>query len=314
MRILVTGCLGFIGSHFVKNTLKKYPNVFVVGFARNSDQWALSRLAEVNGNSRFQLVYGDFTEDISEVLEGVDIVFHFGAKSFVDHSVRNPESFIRNNIFGTFNLLEQVRKSKVKKYIQVSTDEVYGEATEIPFTPQSPLCPTNPYSASKASADLLVMSYGKTYGIDYLITRCENNYGSYQHPQKVLPVYIKCALEGIPLPVYSPGTQSRMWLNVEDHCDAIWLLVESKLGGVIHIGGCQEIQNLALARLVLKSLGKPNDLIEMIDTKTIRPYHDSRYEIDTSALKALGWTPKWKLIEGIEDTIRWFTANRWWLK
>jgi len=316
MKILVTGALGFIGSHFVKYVLNTDSDAKVIGFDIDSDQWSLSRLAEVNGNKRFRMVFGDFCEDISELLEGVDIVFHFGAKTFVDHSVRSPESFIRNNVYGTFNILETIRKWKCKPFlVYISTDEVYGQTeSDIPFTEKDLMNPTNPYSATKACGELLVKSYEKSFGVQYLITRCENNYGEYQHPQKVLPVYIKYALVGKPLPVYSPGLHKRKWLYVQDHCDAIWALVSNGIKNqVVNISGGCELQNIELAKYVLDYFGMDKTLIEMVDTRSIRPFHDLRYHIESSTLEALKWMPKTSLEAGMRKTIDWFKQNQWWL-
>jgi dTDP-glucose 4,6-dehydratase len=315
MKILVTGALGFIGSAFVKYSLEKMNDIRVVGFDKNEDQRAVSRLAEVNGSRKFQMIYGDFCEDISELMEDVEVVFHFGAKTFVDHSVKSPESFVRNNIYGTFNILEEVRKARKRPLlVYISTDEVYGQTEgEAPFTEKSVLNPTNPYSASKASAEMMVMAYGKSYNIEYIITRCENNYGAYQNPQKVLPTYVKYGLLNKPLPVYSPGTHKRKWLYVDDHCRALWELVESGFRGIANIAGGHELQNIELARLVLTELGKKPDMIEMTDTGRIRPFHDKRYHIRSIILDCLGWQPTTNIQEGMHKTIGWFVDNQWWL-
>ena len=317
MKIVVTGCLGFIGSHFVQYTLNKYPDIEIIGFDRNTDTRQHERIASVKGQENFRLVLGDLTGDISEAFHGAEMIFNFGAKSFVDHSIYSPKSFIDSNIFGVFNILEFIRHEKDNVLlIQVGTDEVYGPLVgDEPFTEETKLNPTNPYSATKACGDLLCETYRLTYGLDILVTRCENNFGEYQHPQKALPVFIKCALEGKNIPMYSPGTQKRKWLYVKDHCDAIWTLVNTGAKGVHNIAGGVELENLELAYKVLRFLEVPyyHDKIEMIDTSTIRPFHDKRYHIKAEVLEGLKWKPLHNLDEALDQTIRWYKKNRRWL-
>ena len=322
VKIVVTGCLGFIGSHFVKYTLENYPNMFVVGFDRYTNEQSVERLEKEglwkeSTKNRFRMVYGDLTGDVKEMLADTDIVFNFGAKTHVDHSKYSPESFIQSNVLGPFNLLEAVRSHNQNTlFVEISTDEVYGQAEgEVPFSEYAMLKPTNIYSATKCAGDLIALAYGKTYGIEVLVTRCENNYGEFQHPQKVLPVYIRHALEGKQLPVYAPGTQKRKWLYVGDHCDAIWTLVEAGARGVCNIAGGEELENLELASKVMRFLETPHakDRVEMIDTATIRPFHDKRYNIKATVLEALHWKPKMDLNDGLCQTIKWYKKNRRWL-
>ncbi len=321
MRILVTGCLGFIGSHFIKYTLENYPNIAIRGFARNSSQRNMERL--ISCSDKIELIYGDLSEDISGLLEGVDIVVNFAAKTFVDHSIKDPAPFVQSNILGTYNLLEQARKYRPALFVQVSTDEVYGSIVEGAYKEDDRMNPTNPYSSTKAAADMMVVSYGNTYNLPYIITRTENNYGHFQHPQKVFPAFVKKALAGEKLPVYGDGKHRRMWLRVEDHCSAIWYLIDKhfapNLGqlptyGIYHVAGEQELENLDLARMILRFLDRPEDQIEFIDDFNIRPGHDRRYALDVSKLKALGWNPVWTLEEGIRDAVEWYEDNLWWLK
>ena len=314
MKILVTGCLGFIGSHFVKYTLKHFPGVKVTGFSRFSSSKHLLRIDDIAHDGRFNLCFGDLAGDISGLLEGVDVVVNFAAKTFVDHSIKDPEPFIHSNILGTYNLLEQCRRYPPKLYVQISTDEVYGSIEVGAHNELSPLNPTNPYSSSKAAADMLVMSYGSTYGLPYIITRTENNYGPFQHPQKVMPAFVKKALNGEPLPIYGDGKHKRMWLRVEDHCSAVWHLINKDLRGIYHIAGEQELDNTALARKILIVLGKPESLLTFIDDSKIRPGHDRRYALDVSKLRATGWTPQWSLNEGLADAILWYKENQRWLE
>lgn len=327
MKVLVTGCCGFIGSHFVKHTLENYPDVEVVGFSRLSDVSAMDRLGSgiCVDNKKFNLVYGDLSGEISGLLEDIDVVINFAAKTFVDHSIKDPKPFVNSNIIGTYNLLEQARKYRPKLFFQISTDEVYGAILEGSYKEDSRLNPTNPYAATKAAADSLVQSYGNTYDIPYIITRTENNYGSYQNHQKVFPKFVKMALEGKPLPVYGDGKHQRMWLRVEDHCSAIWHLIRTfdgahgvwekdqlnpvHEGGIFHVAGEHELQNIELAKRILKILGKPEDQIEFIDDFNIRPGHDRRYALDVSKLKRTGWKAKYGLDEGIEEVVNWYKEN-----
>jgi len=317
MKVVVTGCLGFIGSHFVKYTLENYPDAFVVGYDRDTNQQSIARVEDILDNKRFRLIYGDLTGDISEVLDGAEVIFNFGAKTFVDHSNYSPESFIHSNVLGVFNILEAIRRRQRNiLLVQISTDEVYGQTEgSIPFSELSMMNPTNPYSATKCCGDLLCMAYEKTFGVEVLITRCENNYGEYQHPQKALPVWIRHALDGERLPIYSPGTQKRKWLYVGDHCDAIWTLVEGGARGVCNIAGGEEIENIELARKIMRILDEPYSeaRLEMIDASVIRPFHDKRYHIRAEVLEAVGWKPAVKFNDGLDRTIKWYKKNRKWL-
>jgi dTDP-glucose 4,6-dehydratase len=292
----------------------------VIGLARHSDQKNLARLQPIMDGEEgeyfpnFKMIYGDLNDgNLTEALEGVDIVFNFAAKTFVDHSVRDPKPFIESNIIGTYNLLEAVRKNPVSLFVQISTDEVYGACQGEAHKEDSPLNPTNPYSSTKAAADVMCQGYSETFGIPMLITRTENNYGPYQHPQKVIPVFVKKALADQKLPMYGDGKQRRMWLRVEDHCDAIWHLVSRGETGIYHIAGGDEMENIELAKLILDTLGKPHSLIEHIDDSKIRPNHDSAYALNTDKLRATGWSPKFDSRGGIVDTVSWFAQNKWWL-
>lgn len=314
MKLLVTGVLGFIGSHFAKYILRNSGKVFVVGTARNSDQKALQRIVEIRDSKRFQLIYADLAGDISGLVEGIDVVINFAAKTFVDHSIKDPAPFIRSNIVGTYNLLEQARKYKPKLFFQIGTDEVYGGILSGFYKEDAPLNPGNPYSSTKAAQDMMVLAYHNTYGLPIIITRTENNYGSFQHPQKVLPVFVKKALRNDPLPVYGDGKHKRMWLRVEDHCAAIWHLIQKGIvEEIYHVAGKQELENVELARIVLRTLDKSEDLIEFIPDHDIRPGHDRRYALDTTKIQKTGWSPKYTLEEGLKEVISWYANHPEWL-
>jgi len=321
MKVLVTGATGFIGSHFIKYMLTEFAGVHsVVGLDSNCDTLAEERVKEVE-DEKFSLIYKDlFRDDISEILEKVDVVVHFAAKTFVDHSVRYPRSHFNNTVAGTFNLLECARKSLNKDllFVLVSTDEVFGEQQNCPEDGR--LMPTNPYSACKAAAEMLAMGYQKTYGLNLVITRCENNYGSYQHPQKVIPVYIRSALENMPLPVYNDGKNKRRWIYVQDHCDALCSIIDNYtyLGETqfYNITGGLEICNLDLAKLILRTFDRPEDDITFIDTSTIRPYHDKEYSMVSTnkGLEDIWYIPQTaNRLDDLEKTIKWYDQNRRWL-
>lgn len=321
MKILVTGCQGFIGSTFVKWTLSEHKDVSIRGFSRLSNQRNLGRLDVCNGHPKLEMIFGDLAGDISGLLEDVDVVVNFAAKTFVDHSIKDPMPFIHSNILGTYNLLEQARLYKPALFIQVSTDEVYGAILDGAYKEDARLNPTNPYAASKAAADMLVVSYGNTYHMPYIITRTENNYGRMQHPQKVFPKFVAKAMRGDKLPVYGDGKHRRMWLRVEDHCTAIWHLIEKFFApdagqlppqGIYHIAGEEELENLELAKRILAVLGKSEDMIEFIEDFNIRPGHDRRYALDVSKLKALGWKPQYTIEDGIKEVVEWYRDNPEW--
>lgn len=317
-KILVTGVLGFIGSYFAKYIIANYPEYTVVGINRNSDQRNLRRLDGILNHPKFRLVFCDTSkDDVTELFEDVDYAVNFAAKTFVDHSIRDPEPFIQSNIVGTFRLLEAARKAKqLKKFVQVSTDEVYGQILEGAYKEDAPLNPRNPYASTKAAADLLCLAYFNSYKLPIIITRTENNYGPYQHPQKAIPTFIKKALDCEPLPIYGDGKHRRMWLHVEDHCTAILVLLErGAVGNIYHVAGEQELENLELAKMILAYLGwtKTDSMIKFVPDTNIRPGHDRRYALNSDKIRALGWVPKFPLELGIYSTIQWYANNQWWL-
>ena len=314
-KILVTGVLGFIGSHFVRYVLQNYDDVSIVGINRFSNQKNLKRLENAWTDKRFSMYYADFARDpITDAFQDVDYVVHFGGKTFVDYSITDPAPFIESNVVGTFRMLEEARRSRtLKKYVQISTDEVYGAILSGKYTEDSRPNPTNPYAASKMGADALTLAYHHTYGLNTIITRTENNYGEYQGREKVFPTFIRKALNNEPLPVYGDGKHRRMWLYVEDHCSAIMHLIEhGKSGEVYHVAGEQELENIELAKTILMFVGKPENMFALVPDFNIRPGHDRRYALDCEKIKATGWEAKWSLEKGFKKTVEWYVENKWW--
>ncbi|MFC5700850.1 dTDP-glucose 4,6-dehydratase [Cohnella faecalis] len=316
MRLLVTGGAGFIGSNFISYMLTKYPTYEIVNLDALTYAGNLDNLKAVESNSRYRFIRGDIgdrrvVEDI--FASGVDTVVHFAAESHVDRSIKEPDLFVRTNVLGTQTLLEAARKYKAAKFIHVSTDEVYGTLGETGlFSESTPLAPNSPYSASKAGSDLMVRAYYETYGLPINMTRCSNNYGPYQFPEKLIPLMIANALNDMPLPVYGDGLNIRDWLYVEDHCNAIDLVIHQGVNGeVYNIGGSNERTNIQIVRTILNQLGKPESLISYVRD---RPGHDRRYGIDATKIRSeLGWTPKHNFESGIKETINWYLGNReWW--
>jgi len=316
MNILVTGGAGFIGANFVRMLLDegtdRVVNLDLLTYAGN-----LENLAGYDRNPAYRFVRGDIRDhDLLTSLfaeESIDAVVNFAAESHVDRSIDGPREFLDTNIMGTQCLLEAARGAGVERFLQVSTDEVYGSlGAEGLFTEQSPIQPNSPYAASKAAADLICRSYSHTYEFPVLITRCSNNYGPYQFPEKLIPLMIANALEGRSLPVYGDGKNVRDWLYVGDHCAAIAAVLRQGVPGeVYNIGGCNEMENIAIVKLLLELLGKDESLITYV---TDRPGHDLRYAIDASKIeRELGWTPAHRFDDGIRATVDWYLENRnWW--
>ena len=320
MTILVTGGAGFIGGNFVYYQLKNHPEDRVVCLDKLTYAGNLSTLQEAMKCEQFRFVRGDIADREAVYAlfeqEKPDVVVNFAAESHVDRSVTNPEIFLTTNILGTSVLMDACRRYGVGRYHQVSTDEVYGDLPldrpDLFFTEETPLHTSSPYSASKASADLLVMAYHRTYGLPATISRCSNNYGPYHFPEKLIPLMITRALADEPLPVYGEGLNVRDWLYVEDHCSAIDLIIRrGRVGEVYNIGGHNERTNMQVVKTILKALGKPESLIRHV---TDRPGHDRRYAIDPSKIhRELGWLPETPFDEGIAKTVRWYLDNRqWW--
>ena len=319
-KILVTGGAGFIGGNFVHYMVNKYPEYMIVNLDALTYAGNLETLKPVEDKPNYKFVKGDIAdrEFIFDLFrkEKFDIVVNFAAESHVDRSVEDPGIFVKTNIVGTQVLLDASKEFGVERYHQVSTDEVYGDLPldrkDLFFTESTPLNPSSPYSASKASADLLVNAYYRTFGLPTTISRCSNNYGPYHFPEKLIPLIISRALVDKSIPVYGKGDNIRDWLYVEDHCVAIDLIIhKGKVGEVYNIGGHNEKTNLEVVKTILKELGKSEDLIKFVND---RPGHDKRYAIDPIKIKnELGWQPTTKFDEGIKLTIKWYLENKkWW--
>lgn len=320
MKIIVTGGAGFIGGNFVHYMLKEHPEYQIICLDKLTYAGNMETLEPVMDNPNFIFVKADIADrDAVYALfekEKPDVVVNFAAESHVDRSITDPGIFLQTNIIGTGVLLDACRIYGIKRYHQVSTDEVYGDLPldrpDLFFTEETPLHTSSPYSASKASADLLVMAYHRTYGLPTTISRCSNNYGPYHFPEKLIPLMIANALNDKPLPVYGKGENVRDWLYVEDHCRAIDMIIhKGRVGEVYNIGGHNERTNLQVVKTVLKELGKSEDLITYV---TDRPGHDRRYAIDPAKIHAeLGWEPLTLFDEGIKKTVKWYLENReWW--
>jgi dTDP-glucose 4,6-dehydratase len=317
MKVLVTGGAGFIGSNFVLMLRRQRPDVTVVDVDLLTYAGNLENLAALEGDAGHVFVRADVADRAA--MEAVfaehrpEGVVHFAAESHVDRSILDATPFVRNNVSGTQVLLDLSRAHGVRRYLQVSTDEVYGTLGATGrFSEETPLAPNSPYAASKAAADLLVRAAVHTHGLPAVVTRCSNNYGPYQFPEKLIPLMIVNALEGRPLPVYGDGQQVRDWLHVEDHCSAVWTVFErGRPGAVYNVGGNNEQANLDVVRLILRELGKGEDLIRYVQD---RPGHDRRYAIDARLIRdELGWEPRRRFEEALPDTVRWYLQHRdWW--
>jgi len=317
MNVLVTGGCGFIGSNLVKYLRKHRPNWRVVNLDKLTYAGNLKNLTDLEDDPSHHFSRVDITdrEAVQRLVRAhsIDAIFHLAAESHVDRSILGAEVFIRTNVLGTQVLLEVCQQTGVKRFVMVSTDEVYGSLGPTGrFTESSPLAPSSPYSASKASADLLALAYHRTFGVDVVVTRCSNNYGAYQFPEKLIPLMIVNALHDKPLPVYGDGANVRDWLHVGDHCQALVLALEKgRAGEVYNIGGGAELRNIEIVKRILALLKKSEGLIRFVKD---RPGHDRRYAIDPSRTKAeLGWSPAHTFEQGLEQTVRWYVDNRpWW--
>ena len=316
MNILVTGGAGFIGSCFIRHILNKYKDYKVINIDALTYAGNIENLNDVKDNPNYKFVHGNICDKelVRELMKEVDCVVNFAAESHVDRSITGPEIFIETNVKGTLNLLQAAKEAKIERYLQVSTDEVYGSLGKTGyFYETTPLAPNSPYSASKASADLLVRAYYETYKMPVLNTRCSNNYGPYQYPEKLIPFFISKLLKGEKVPVYGDGLNVRDWLYVYDHCSAIdTVLHNGKIGEIYNIGGHNEKTNIEIKKLILNAMGKDESSIEYVQD---RLGHDRRYAISNDKIQSqLGWEPSLTFEEGIKITIDWYLNNQDWIK
>jgi len=315
LRLLVTGGAGFIGSNFIHYMLRQYSNLEIVNLDALTYAGNLENLKSVQQDPRLSFVKGDINDKalVNSLFDkGIDIIVHFAAESHVDRSILEPDIFVKTNILGTQVLLDAAKKNNIQKFVHVSTDEVYGTLGDTGlFTESTPLSPNSPYSASKAGSDLLVRAYYETFDLPVNITRCSNNYGPYQYPEKLIPLMILNALNDKELPVYGDGLNTRDWLYVEDHCSAIDLVIHNGVKGeVYNIGGNNERKNIDIIKIILELLGKPESLIKYVQD---RMGHDRRYAIDaTKITRELGWQPKYNFDTAIKKTVDWYINNQEW--
>ena len=317
MKLLVTGCLGFIGSNFVRHMASNYSDMSFI----NIDKMGIgSNSRNLEDFEKKESSYTFIKEDISriknleKILDSVDAVINFAAETHVDRSISNPAPFIESNIMGVFNLLEAIRKmDKPIRYVQISTDEIYGDILEGTFSETDRLKPSNPYSASKAAADMLCLAYNRTYGVEVLITRCTNNFGPFQYPEKLIPKTIIRAEKNLQIPIYGTGENIRDWLYVLDHCEAIDLVMrKGQSGEIYNISSGNEISTISIAEKILDYLNKPRDLITFVED---RPGHDLRYGLDSQKIREnLNWEPKHRFDDSLRKTIEWYKNNSsWWI-
>lgn len=318
MNLFVTGGAGFIGSNFVRYMVKKYPNNHIVNYDLLTYAGNLENLRDIENEPNYTFVKGNIRnrELVDFIIKEhkIDVIVNFAAESHVDRSISEPDLFTKTNMLGTQVLLDAARENKISKYVQISTDEVYGSLGETGyFTEETPISPNSPYSASKAAGDLLVKAYHETYGLNVNITRCSNNYGPYHFPEKLIPLMVTNAIEGKELPIYGDGKNIRDWLHVEDHCSAIDLVIhKGEPGEVYNIGGHNERTNNEIVHLIVEKLGVSKDLIKYVDD---RLGHDRRYAIDPAKIMTqLGWKPKYTFDTGIVETIQWYLDNQTWWK
>lgn len=315
MKILVTGGAGFIGSNFIRYILNKYPNYQIINLDLLTYAGNLDNLKDVEKNPHYRFVKGDICDKnlVNKLIKEVEAVIHFAAETHVDRSILGPSEFLRTNVFGTYTLLEAAKEAKISRFIQIGTDEEYGSAPKGYFKESDPLNPSNPYSVSKAAASLLSLSYFRTYNLPVIVLRPTNNFGPYQYPEKIIPLFITNLLENKPIPLYGYGLNRRDWLFVLDNCRAIDLVLHSgKIGEIYNLGAKDnEISNVELTCLIVERLKKPTHLIKFVKD---RPGHDFRYALDTRKIEELGFYPEYNLEKGLETTIKWYQENQWWWK
>ncbi|MBI3009126.1 MAG: dTDP-glucose 4,6-dehydratase [Candidatus Omnitrophica bacterium] len=315
MRILVTGGAGFIGSNFIRHILKRCPSYKIINLDKLTYAGNLENLKNVRSHPNYNFVQGDICNPavVRKLMSGCDCVVNFAAESHVDRSILEPDAFIKTNFLGTHILLEAARENGIKRFLQIGTDEVYGSIENGSFKETAPLLPSSPYSSSKASADLLALSYHTTYGMNVIVTRSTNNFGPYQYPEKFIPLFVINAIEGKELPLYGDGLNVRSWIHVEDNCRGIFLLMKTgKPGEIYNIGSSTEMANIKVARLILKFLRKDESLIRFVKD---RPGHDRRYSVNSEKIRLLGWKELSDFKKMLEKTVKWYNENHsWWMK
>lgn len=315
MDILVTGGSGFIGSNFIRYMLEKYPDHKIINLDKLTYAGNLDNLKDVESNPNYSFVHGDICDMdlVNKVMRQADQVVHFAAESHVDRSIDDCSVFVRTNVLGTHTLLESALKHGIKRFIHISTDEVYGSINEGSFKETDMLVPSSPYSASKAGSDLLAQSYYITHDIPVIITRCTNNFGPYQYPEKLIPLFVTNLLEDKKVPVYGTGQNVRDWIYVLDHCKAVdFVLHNGSAGEIYNIGGGAEKTNLEITEKIIEIVGSDQSMIEYVKD---RLGHDLRYSLDCSKLKELGWAPEYDFDEALEQIVKWYVENRrWWEK
>jgi dTDP-glucose 4,6-dehydratase len=311
-RILVTGGAGFIGSNYVHYVLDKHPDYQIVVLDKLTYAGNLDNLKDISGDPRCIFCHGDICDEnaVDQAMAGCSFVVNFAAETHVDRSITDPGSFINTDVYGTHVLLEAARKYGVDRFLQVSTDEVYGSVVEGYSSEKDTLSPSSPYSASKAGGELMAKAYFTTYGLPVIVTRGSNTYGPYQYPEKLIPLFVTNALDDVPLPVYGDGLNRRDWIYVLDHCSGIdFALHHGQSGEIYNVGGGNERTNMEITNLILELLEKTKDLIVFVKD---RPGHDRRYALECSKLRSLGWEPSFSFQSAMRETVQWYLDNRWW--
>ena len=315
MRVLITGGAGFMGSNAIRYFLKKYSDIEIVNLDKLTYAGNPDNLKDIENNSRYRFIKGDIIDRnlLDNTVKDVDVIINYAAETHVDRSILDPKEFIVTDVLGTYSLLESAKKHNIKKYIQISTDEVFGSIQDGKFTEESPFKPNSPYAASKAGGDHLCRAYFKTYDVPVIVTHSCNFFGPYQYPEKLIPLFITNLLENKKIPVYGDGLQAREWISTQDHCQAVDLILQKgKAGEVYNISTGDEIKNIEITKLLLAELNKNDSFIDYVKD---RPGHDRRYAIDATKLRVLGWSPKMNFNDGIKQTIEWYKNNEgWWKK
>lgn len=314
MKLFVTGGAGFIGSHFIKYVLEKYPDDSIINFDKLTYAGNLANLKEIENDSRYTFLKGDICDKeavVKAISDDVDVIVNFAAESHVDRSILEPQAFLKTDVLGTQNLLEVAKEQNIKRYLQVSTDEVYGSLEKGLFKEADNLQPNSPYSASKAGGDLIVRAYHETFDLPTLITRGSNTYGPNQYPEKLIPLFVTNLLEEKKVPLYGDGMNVRDWIYVRDHCSGIdTALRKGEIGEIYNVGGSNELTNKKITHLILESLNKREEMIDYVED---RLGHDRRYALNTDKLRGLGWSPQYSFKEALKKTIAWYQSNQdWW--